>query len=605
MSKGNDSSETPFAFADEDLTKRCMEMWRAATPAWHLVGEELAVYSRQLKLAAEKLTGDAESREEGRAVRIVGHDRWSGFRIGKPTIPACTNKTNVFANALQLAMMTREEIDERFPDLLTPRLPDGKMNPNRLPFDPLEDLIFVFESCESELSQQPMVATLLRDIIQANATSPQYIEDKENGQRGNRMLILITSSMDALGGVPELKPEIVPLPGHPALKQIVHDVFEASWEDYESTKGESGCERLNDSTLNAIIGSLAGLTSQDAEQTLALASVKHEVLKNHQIVDLDAFLETIEDEKGKAIAKIPGVRYIPKRDIIKNVPAGYEPLHEFLRMRMSISPEKYAAKGQQPVRGIVLAGVPGVAKTEVAKYICRVLNKTALLCSMGDMKSSLMGSSQLNMRKGLQAGRAMKAVMIWDDIDKGSQGNRTSEGDSGVGGDMNNAWLQDASDPTSPVVHVMTFNRLPALTEALRPGRIDKLIYVERPNAATRLAILKDHIVRWGMTIDDEPALKELADSLEGWTGAEIAHVLVKEEGFRCLAEDISIMRAANMQQRAGTFTPQSKIKSFTDSLAEMEAGCAQFEHMGNVPGSEAKAQADEGRGRARRSLRS
>lgn len=598
MSKKKTVEEPESNFVKDNLTTRLAELWATGRSVVHVVSDEIAQVERRAKTAGVVLTERAKTKPDGKPVRVVVQDRWSGFRMGLPNIPSCMNKTNILGTALQMAMMTKEELEKRHPGCL------DSNDVNCLPFDPTDDIIFVFESVDVEIKDQAGTLTLIRSIIASNATSSDYIKNKKNGVRGDRMIVLVTTSINMPEAIPELKPEIMPLPSYADLKTIAVNFFAPMWEDFSN--GKEGMEQPEDKEMDAIVNSMCGLSAQDAEEAVALASQRCSVIANRSIVDLDQFLQVIEDEKGRAIAKIPGLRYLPKSEIVDHVPPGYEALAQFLDDRMSISTEDAARYHVKAAPSIAIGGAPGLAKTEVAKFVARRQQRTALVVSMGEMKGGLVGSSEANVRRGLQVGRAINATMIWDDVDKGQLGggSRGYNGDGGTSSGMTQLLLTEMSDPTSTINHVFTFNRVPDFQEILRPGRMDKLIKVVRPNAPTRLAIFKDHVNRWNMTVDDEDQLKVLADNAEGWTGAEIAHVLVKEEGIKCLSEKKKVMSVKRMTTRASTFTPMSKMKVFAQDLATMEEATAQFEEMGNIPDSQAVSAAETGESRARRVTR-
>ena len=194
------------------------------------------------------------------------------------------------------------------------------------------------------------------------------------------------------------------------------------------------------------------------------------------------------------------------------------------------------------------------------------------------------------MRQVIQIARATKSVVLEDDVDKGalSGSARNYGGDGGTTGNMLQMLLTEMSDPTSEAIYVFTFNRVPDMPELLRPGRIDGLFRVDMPNGPTRQAILRNQIERTGLTVDSEELLAELANKhTEGWSGAEIAHVLVKEEVIATLAEGKEILTVARMIEMARTFTPMSKMTIFRDDLQAMDAATAQFRRIGNIPDSQ------------------
>ena len=271
--------------------------------------------------------------------------------------------------------------------------------------------------------------------------------------------------------------------------------------------------------------------------------------------------------------------------------------------RCWINPEKAKAHGITPLRGIALGGPPGCGKTEVAKYVARRLGRICLIWNLGESKGGIVGASEQNCRQVIQAARAMRALVLCDDVDKGALGGAAKNygGDGGTTGNMVQMLLTEMSDPHSEAIYIFTFNRVPDLPELLRPGRVDERFYVERPNGRTRLAILKDHIARVGLTVDKESELHSLAyDLCHDWTGAELAHVLVKDEAIRVLAEDGQTIQVDRMCQRARTFTPMVKQRTFADDIQSMEEACSQFKRIGNLPETQAKPTTP---GRARRSV--
>lgn len=76
----------------------------------------------------------------------------------------------------------------------------------------------------------------------------------------------------------------------------------------------------------------------------------------------------------------------------------------------------------------------------------------------------------------------------------------------------------------------------------LRPGRLEKLIYVELPNAEGRLAILQKHVRR--TPLGKDVSLAEIANSpqAEGFSGADCA-ALVREATLGALKEAQAVFR--------------------------------------------------------------
>lgn len=453
----------------------------------------------------------------------------------------------------------------------------------QLPFDPADDLIFVFKSIDSELANEQLTLTLMRNIMQANICSTSYTDDRHDPRtgksaiRGKRMIVVISATSTLPASIPELKPEIVPLPDLNALRHIAMDVLEPAWQDYRDSKGKLGYKPLEKPEANKVVNSLCGMTAQDAEEALTLSMVKHPLLDN-----LDDFINTIEHEKARCIASIPGLSYVPREQIVGEMPPGYETLIQ----RMS---DYIDEDGTCHLRGVSMGGPPGVAKTVTAKFIARYLNRIGLILDIGATKGSLVGQSEQNIRRALQIADALHAVLILDDVDKGGLNKgRDYGGDGGTTGNMIQAMLTTMSDPACNIVFIFTFNRVPDLPELLRLGRVDLRLYVEEPKTkATRKAILNFGFRQIGMGIDDETFIPKLVDASLGMTGAEIIHGLIKPAHLRASRLKQPAISGEYMLALTHGFTPMLQQAKYVADLAQLREDCSQFLKIGNIPDTE------------------
>jgi len=89
------------------------------------------------------------------------------------------------------------------------------------------------------------------------------------------------------------------------------------------------------------------------------------------------------------------------------------------------------------------------------------------------------------------------------------------------------------------VVVIAATNRPDIIDPALlRPGRLEKLIYVPPPDEKGRLEILRIHTRK--MPLADDVDLEELARLTEGYTGADLA-ALVREAAMIALRENLEV----------------------------------------------------------------
>ena len=118
-------------------------------------------------------------------------------------------------------------------------------------------------------------------------------------------------------------------------------------------------------------------------------------------------------------------------------------------------------------------------------------------------------------------------------------------------------WL---SEKTSDVFIIATANEVESLPAALlRGGRFDAIFWVDLPDEAQRIEILKIHLKKVGHTIEEEPLIW-LAKASEGYSGAEI-EVWIQESLVKAHAIG-SKLTTKIMQEILPEITPISKLMS-------------------------------------------
>ena len=96
----------------------------------------------------------------------------------------------------------------------------------------------------------------------------------------------------------------------------------------------------------------------------------------------------------------------------------------------------------------------------------------------------------------------------------------------------------DGVESLKDVIMVAATNRPDMIDSALmRPGRIDRVLYVPLPDLSTRKEILKIHLVQ--TPIGKDVDLDKLASQTETFSGAEISAVC-REAALAALKEDIT-----------------------------------------------------------------
>ena len=197
---------------------------------------------------------------------------------------------------------------------------------------------------------------------------------------------------------------------------------------------------------------------------------------------------------------------------------------DFLR-----NPKKFTEIGAKIPHGILLAGPPGTGKTMLAKAVAGEADVQFLSISGSDFMEMYVGVGASRVRDLFaQAKKVAPAIIFIDEID--AVGRKRGTG-MGGGHDEREQTLNqmlvemDGFGRTEGVIVLAATNRPDILDPALlRPGRFDRQIYVNRPDAAGREAILKVHAK--DKRLDDSVNLKTVALATSGFTGADLANIL-------------------------------------------------------------------------------
>ena len=247
---------------------------------------------------------------------------------------------------------------------------------------------------------------------------------------------------------------------------------------------------------------MSGAMNNETNRTLGFGRIKTKTL--------------VEDEKRKTTFKDVAGCDEEKAEL--------EELVEFLK-----SPESFTELGARIPRGVLLVGPPGTGKTLLARAVAGEAGAPFLSISGSDFVEMYVGVGASRVRDLFeQAKKKAPAIVFIDEID--AVGRHRGAGTGGGNDEREQSLNQllvemDGFGTNSGIIVIAATNRPDVLDPALlRPGRFDRQITVNRPDAQGREDILKVHSRNKPLGPDVD--LKEIAKDTIGFTGADLENLL-------------------------------------------------------------------------------
>ncbi len=270
-----------------------------------------------------------------------------------------------------------------------------------------------------------------------------------------------------------------------------------------------------------VLHAAKGLTLREAENVFAKTLVMDGKLDAEDV-------SIVFSEKQQIIRKSGLLEYYETHEKMSHV-AGLQNLKQWLSKRSIGFTDRATRFGLPAPRGVMLLGVQGCGKSLCVKAIANMWKLPLLRFDVGRMFSSLVGSSEENMRRAIQIAESVAPCILWcDEIDKALAGATGSSGsDGGTSARVFGTLLTWLSEKTAPVFLAATANNISHLPpELLRKGRLDEIFFVDLPTAKERQQVFQIHLAKRGRDFR-EFDLDALSQTSEGFNGAEIEEAIV------------------------------------------------------------------------------
>lgn len=201
----------------------------------------------------------------------------------------------------------------------------------------------------------------------------------------------------------------------------------------------------------------------------------------------------------------------------------------------------FTRMGIRPPKGILLYGPPGTGKTLLARAVAKESEANFILVNGSSLQQEgIVGKETEQLRKVFKRARQTSpSIIFFDEIDsfakrRGMSNSAFSDSNESL---VNQLLIEmDGLESLNDVVVIAATNRPDIIdTALLRPGRFDNVILTGIPDFEARKELFK--IYTMNMPTEDNLDLKLLADTTEGYVGADIEAVC-REAGMEALRKN-------------------------------------------------------------------
>ncbi|GAV52543.1 hypothetical protein ZYGR_0AG05340 [Zygosaccharomyces rouxii] len=323
------------------------------------------------------------------------------------------------------------------------------------------------------------------------------------------------------------------------------DILMKQFEKMSSEKHSLSAEDIKEvatKTHGYVGADLTALCRESVMKTI------QRVLKDDDKIDESQLIVSRDDLENAMLE----IRPSAMREIFLEMPKVYwtdiggqevlkRKMKEMIQLPLEAS-ETFARLGVSAPKGVLLYGPPGCSKTLTAKALATESGVNFLAVKGPEIFSKYVGESERAIRAIFHKARsAAPSIIFFDEIDALSSSRDGGGSSTAAASNVLTSLLNeiDGVEELKGVVIVAATNRPDEIDSALlRPGRLDRHIYVGPPDYSARLQILKKCTSKFSIDSKPDYDLEQLAKSTDGCSGAEIV-LLCQEAGLAAIMEDV------------------------------------------------------------------
>lgn len=333
---------------------------------------------------------------------------------------------------------------------------------------------------------------------------------------------------------------LVTAAGVNAIKRIFESLSEQEAESITRIDGMDNMEidtAMTRSTFLPTKASTLRFESKSAQDKLS--TIQSFLLKHPDPLTTEQ-LEILSITYDDFINSLPKIQPTAKREGFATVPdVSWKNVGALSQIRMELhlcivqpikKPELYKKVGIDAPAGVLLWGPPGCGKTLLAKAVANESAANFISIKGPELLNKYVGESERAVRQVFQRARAsVPCIIFFDELDAlvPRRDASLSESSSRV---VNTLLTElDGLNDRKGIFVIGATNRPDMIDPAmLRPGRLDKTLYIELPSSEERYEILQTLVRANGTPLDPQVDLKRVTndDRCRNFSGADLSSLL-------------------------------------------------------------------------------